>query len=81
HSERDTLLVGIISTFLHAHPFGVSIECICSYLQCLVIKINLREVGALLSRLPCTFRQELTGVGARLEKCWNFCSFQGIKST
>ncbi|KAM7417312.1 hypothetical protein PAMA_017125 [Pampus argenteus] len=33
HSETDALLVGIISTFLHVHPFGASIEYICSYLQ------------------------------------------------
>ncbi|XP_076005385.1 ecto-NOX disulfide-thiol exchanger 2-like [Genypterus blacodes] len=81
HSERDALLVGIISTFLHVHPFGASIEYICSYLQRLDTKINPGEVEALLSRLPCAFRQELTGVGASLEKRWNFCGFQGIKST
>ncbi|XP_035857289.1 ecto-NOX disulfide-thiol exchanger 2-like isoform X4 [Sander lucioperca] len=80
-SERDALLIGIISTFLHVHPFGASIEYICSYLQRLDTKINTSEVEALLSRLPCTFRQELTGVGASLEKRWNFCGFQGIKST
>ncbi|PWA18710.1 hypothetical protein CCH79_00005725, partial [Gambusia affinis] len=81
HSEREALLVGIISTFLHVHPFGASIEYICSYLQRLDTKINPSEVEALLSRLPCTFRQELTGVGASLEKRWNFCGFEGIKST
>ncbi|KAM9741659.1 ecto-NOX disulfide-thiol exchanger 2 isoform 2-T2 [Menidia menidia] len=81
HSEREALLVGIISTFLHVHPFGASIEYICSYLQRLDTKINPGEVEALLSRLPCTFRQELSGVGASLEKRWNFCGFQGIKST
>ncbi|XP_070769046.1 ecto-NOX disulfide-thiol exchanger 2 isoform X2 [Enoplosus armatus] len=81
HSEREALLVGIISTFLHVHPFGASIEYICSYLQRLDTKINPGEVEALLSRLPCTFKQELTGVGASLEKRWNFCGFQGIKST
>ncbi|KAG7517169.1 ecto-NOX disulfide-thiol exchanger 2 isoform X1 [Solea senegalensis] len=81
HSEREALLVGIISTFLHVHPFGASIEYICSYLQRLDTKINTGEVEALLSRLPCTFRQELTGVGASLEKRWNFCGFQGIKNT
>lgn len=79
-SEREALLVGIISTFLHVHPFGASIEYICSYLQRLDTKINPSEVEALLSRLPCTFRQELTGVGASLEKRWNFCGFEGIKS-
>ncbi|CAL8263708.1 unnamed protein product [Lota lota] len=80
-SEREALLVGIISTFLHVHPFGASIEYICSYLQRLDTKINPGEVESLLSRLPCTFRQELSGVGASLEKRWNFCGFDGIKST
>ncbi|KAJ0049763.1 hypothetical protein NL108_003526, partial [Boleophthalmus pectinirostris] len=32
-SEREALLVGIICTFLHVHPFGASLEYICSYLQ------------------------------------------------
>ncbi|XP_041697439.2 ecto-NOX disulfide-thiol exchanger 2 isoform X1 [Coregonus clupeaformis] len=81
HSEREALLVGIISTFLHVHPFGASIEYICSYLQRLNTKINTGEVDALLGRLPCTFRQELTGVGASLEKRWKFCGFEGIKTT
>ncbi|CAL9707203.1 unnamed protein product [Knipowitschia caucasica] len=79
-SEREALLVGIICTFLHVHPFGASLEYICSYLQRLDSKIGTSEVELLLSRLPCTFRQELTGVGASLEKRWNFCGFQGIKS-
>uniref|UniRef100_A0A3B3QHV7 Ecto-NOX disulfide-thiol exchanger 2 n=1 Tax=Paramormyrops kingsleyae TaxID=1676925 RepID=A0A3B3QHV7_9TELE len=71
---------GIISTFLHVHPFGASIEYICSYLQRLDTKIGTLEVEALLGRLPCTFRQELTGVGASLEKRWKFCGFEGIKT-
>uniref|UniRef100_A0A3B4FPQ7 Ecto-NOX disulfide-thiol exchanger 2-like n=1 Tax=Pundamilia nyererei TaxID=303518 RepID=A0A3B4FPQ7_9CICH len=79
--NAHVMQVGIISTFLHVHPFGASIEYICSYLQRLDTKINPTEVESLLSRLPCTFRQELTGVGASLEKRWNFCGFQGIKST
>ncbi|XP_062846423.1 ecto-NOX disulfide-thiol exchanger 2 isoform X2 [Trichomycterus rosablanca] len=79
-SEREALLVGIISTFLHVHPFGASIEYICSYLQRLDTKISTLEVETLLGRLPYTFRQELTGVGASLEKRWKFCGFEGIKT-
>uniref|UniRef100_A0A672MN53 Ecto-NOX disulfide-thiol exchanger 2 n=1 Tax=Sinocyclocheilus grahami TaxID=75366 RepID=A0A672MN53_SINGR len=71
---------GIISTFLHVHPFGASIEYICSYLQRLDTKISTTEVETLLGRLPCTFKQELTGVGASLEKRWKFCGFEGIKT-
>ncbi|XP_075752771.1 ecto-NOX disulfide-thiol exchanger 2 isoform X3 [Pelodiscus sinensis] len=84
-SEREALLVGespgIISTFLHVHPFGASIEYICSYLQRLDAKICPTEVEALMSRLQHTFKQELSGVGASLEKRWKFCGFDGLKMT
>ncbi|XP_074863579.1 ecto-NOX disulfide-thiol exchanger 2 isoform X3 [Carettochelys insculpta] len=80
-SEREALLVGIISTFLHVHPFGASIEYICSYLQRLDTKICPTEVEVLMSRLQHTFRQELSGVGASLEKRWKFCGFDGLKMT
>ncbi|XP_072482331.1 ecto-NOX disulfide-thiol exchanger 2 isoform X7 [Notamacropus eugenii] len=80
-SEREVLLVGIISTFLHVHPFGASIEYICSYLQRLDTKICTSEVETLMSRLQCTFKQEMTGVGASLEKRWKFCGFDGLKMT
>lgn len=65
----------------------VSVDvCLCMYQICVfivcicVFQINTGQVGALLGRLPCTFRQELTGVGASLEKRWKFCGFEGIKS-
>ncbi|XP_031213387.1 ecto-NOX disulfide-thiol exchanger 2 isoform X3 [Mastomys coucha] len=80
-SEREALLVGIISTFLHVHPFGASIEYICSYLNRLDNKISTSDVEALMSRLQHTFRQEMTGVGASLEKRWKFCGFEGLKLT
>ncbi|XP_035179492.1 ecto-NOX disulfide-thiol exchanger 2 isoform X2 [Oxyura jamaicensis] len=80
-SEREALLVGIISTFLHVHPFGASIEYICSYLQRLDSKICTTEVEGLMTRLQTTFKQELSGVGASLEKKWKFCGFDGLKTT
>ncbi|XP_070614423.1 ecto-NOX disulfide-thiol exchanger 2 isoform X2 [Erythrolamprus reginae] len=78
--EREALLVGIISTFLHVHPFGASIEYICSYLQRLDSKICTTEVENLMTRLQHTFKQELNGVGASLEKRWKFCGFEGLKT-
>ncbi|XP_060105947.1 ecto-NOX disulfide-thiol exchanger 2 isoform X3 [Heteronotia binoei] len=80
-SEREALLVGIISAFLHVHPFGASIEYICSYLQRLDSKICASEVEALMTRLQHTFKQEMSGVGASLEKRWKFCGFEGLKMT
>nr|BAE23482.1 unnamed protein product [Mus musculus] len=96
-SEREALLVGIISTFLHVHPFGASIEYICSYLNRLdnkasyqipsklttspLLPISTSDVESLMSRLQHTFRQEMTGVGASLEKRWKFCGFEGLRLT
>uniref|UniRef100_A0A4W3GX06 Ecto-NOX disulfide-thiol exchanger 2 n=1 Tax=Callorhinchus milii TaxID=7868 RepID=A0A4W3GX06_CALMI len=84
-SEREALLVGIISTFLHVHPFGASIEYICSYLQRLDAKVIWKYClcslcMSLMTRLHHMFHQEVTGVGASLEKRWKFCGFDGIKS-
>ncbi|XP_062997640.1 ecto-NOX disulfide-thiol exchanger 2 isoform X2 [Elgaria multicarinata webbii] len=79
-SEREALLVGIISTFLHVHPFGANIEYICSYLQRLDSKICASEVESLMMRLQHTFKQEMSGVGASLEKRWKFCGFEGLKT-
>lgn len=46
---------GIISTFLHVHPFGASIEYICSYLQRLDTKVtDSHESKLLLLWIRCT---------------------------
>ncbi|XP_029458797.1 ecto-NOX disulfide-thiol exchanger 1 isoform X2 [Rhinatrema bivittatum] len=39
-SEKEVLLIGIISTFLHVHPFGANIEYLWSYLQQLDSRIE-----------------------------------------
>ncbi|XP_072473260.1 ecto-NOX disulfide-thiol exchanger 1 isoform X4 [Notamacropus eugenii] len=80
-SEKEALLIGIISTFLHVHPFGANIEYLWSYMQQLDSKISANEIEMLLMRLPRMFKQEFTGVGATLEKRWKFCAFEGIKTT
>ncbi|XP_032467523.1 ecto-NOX disulfide-thiol exchanger 1 isoform X3 [Phocoena sinus] len=80
-SEKEALLIGIISTFLHVHPFGANIEYLWSYMQQLDSKISANEIETLLMRLPRMFKQEFTGVGATLEKRWKLCAFEGIKTT
>uniref|UniRef100_A0A8D2LAZ4 Ecto-NOX disulfide-thiol exchanger 1 n=1 Tax=Varanus komodoensis TaxID=61221 RepID=A0A8D2LAZ4_VARKO len=80
-SEKEALLIGIISTFLHVHPFGANIEYLWSYMQQLDSKISANEIEMLLMRLPHMFKQEFSGVGATLEKRWKFCAFEGIKTT
>nr|XP_019960348.1 PREDICTED: ecto-NOX disulfide-thiol exchanger 1-like [Paralichthys olivaceus] len=71
---------GIISTFLHVHPFGANLEYLVSYIQRLDSKVSAGELERLMVRLPAMFRQELSGVGATLEKRWKFCGFDSLGS-
>jgi len=77
-NEREGKLIGLISTFLHVHPFGASVDYIVSYLQRLDVIIRSPEVEDLLQSLPSVFRQDLKGVGAMLERRWKFLGFDGI---
>ncbi|MEQ2265062.1 hypothetical protein XENORESO_002259 [Xenotaenia resolanae] len=79
-SEKEALLLGIISTFLHVHPFGANLEYLWSYIQRLDSKVSAGELEHLMVRLPSMFRQELSGVGATLEKRWKFCGFDSLSS-
>ncbi|XP_041857625.1 ecto-NOX disulfide-thiol exchanger 1 isoform X2 [Melanotaenia boesemani] len=79
-SEKEALLLGIISTFLHVHPFGANLEYLWSYIQRLDSKVSASELERLMVRLPSMFKQELSGVGATLEKRWKFCGFDSLSS-
>uniref|UniRef100_A0AAR2JBI8 RRM domain-containing protein n=1 Tax=Pygocentrus nattereri TaxID=42514 RepID=A0AAR2JBI8_PYGNA len=75
-----SLSAGVISTFLHVHPFGANIEYLWSYIQRLDAKISASELERLMVRLPNMFKQEFSGVGATLEKRWKFCGFEALNS-
>ncbi|XP_028993688.1 ecto-NOX disulfide-thiol exchanger 1 isoform X3 [Betta splendens] len=79
-SEKEALLLGVISTFLHVHPFGANLEYLWSYIQRLDSKVSAGELERLMVRLPSMFRQELSGVGATLEKRWKFCGFDSLSA-
>ncbi|XP_044782773.2 ecto-NOX disulfide-thiol exchanger 1 isoform X6 [Bubalus bubalis] len=56
-SEKEALLIGIISTFLHVHPFGANIEYLWSYMQQLDSKYPCEKANAVLeSRARCSIR-------------------------
>uniref|UniRef100_H3DPY9 Ecto-NOX disulfide-thiol exchanger 1 n=1 Tax=Tetraodon nigroviridis TaxID=99883 RepID=H3DPY9_TETNG len=79
-SEKEAVLLGIISTFLHVHPFGANLEYLWSYIQRLDSQVSAADLERLMVRLPTMFRQELSGVGANLEKRWSFCGFDSLSS-
>ncbi|KAK2150274.1 hypothetical protein LSH36_414g02021 [Paralvinella palmiformis] len=66
----------LLSTFLHVHPFGASLDYIWSYLQRLEIKVRTSELEDLLERYPGLYKQTIYGVGASMEKRWKFIGFE-----
>ncbi|XP_071452186.1 ecto-NOX disulfide-thiol exchanger 2 [Hetaerina americana] len=74
-TERDARLIGLVSTFLHVHPFGAGVDYVWSYLQKIEPSLRPSDVEALLSRFPSLFRQELSGIGANMERKWLFAGF------
>ncbi|XP_077435765.1 ecto-NOX disulfide-thiol exchanger 1-like [Vanacampus margaritifer] len=79
-SEKEALLLGVMSAFLHVHPFGANLEYLCSYVRSLDSQVSSGELERLMVRLPLMFRQQLSGVGATLEKRWKFCGFDSLQS-
>ncbi|CAG2065145.1 unnamed protein product [Timema podura] len=74
-TDREARLIGLISTFLHVHPFGAGVDYVWSYLQKLDPTLRPGEVELLMSRFPTVFRQELSGIGANMERRWQFFGF------
>ncbi|GFY43963.1 ecto-NOX disulfide-thiol exchanger 1 [Trichonephila inaurata madagascariensis] len=74
-SDNETCLVALISIFLHVHPFGASIDYICSYLVKTHPTIITRDIESLMRKFPNLFKEESTGIGATLEKKWMFVGF------
>jgi hypothetical protein len=47
-----------------------------SYLQKMEPTLRPGEVESLMSRFPTVFRQELSGIGANMERRWLFAGFK-----
>ncbi|ODM95530.1 Ecto-NOX disulfide-thiol exchanger 1, partial [Orchesella cincta] len=74
-SEKEARLVGIISTFLHVHPFGASVDYIWSYAQKVLPMVRPNQIELLMTKFPSLFRQEVSGIGATFERKWVFVGF------
>jgi hypothetical protein len=56
--------------FLNVHPFGAGVDYVWSYVQKLEPQIRPADIEALLTRFPSLFQQELSGIGANMERRW-----------
>lgn len=73
--DKEAKLIGIISTFLHVHPFGASTDYVWSYVQKMEPQLSPNQVEDLLRKFPTVFIQEMSGVGANIERKWVFNGF------
>lgn len=79
-NEISLSLIGLLATFLHVHPFGAGVDYVWSYLQKMEPTLRPGEVESLMSRFPTVFRQELSGIGANMERRWQFAGFKTSQS-
>lgn len=76
----EARLIGLVSTFLVVHPFGASLDYIFSYVQRTAPNLRPKELEEILSRYGSIFNEEVSGVGAKIERKWKFCGFNDTKS-
>uniref|UniRef100_A0A1B6DUN6 RRM domain-containing protein n=2 Tax=Clastoptera arizonana TaxID=38151 RepID=A0A1B6DUN6_9HEMI len=75
-SEKEAKLIGLIAIFLHVHPFGASVDYVWSFLHKLDSSLKPSEVEQLMTRFTSVFQQELSGIGANMERRWVFEGFR-----
>lgn len=78
--SMEARLIGLVSTFLVVHPFGASLDYIFSYVQRTAPNLRPKELEEILSRYDGIFNEEVSGVGAKIERKWKFCGFYDTKS-
>lgn len=76
----EARLIGLVSTFLVVHPFGASLDYIFSYVQRTAPNLRPKELEEILSRYGSIFNEEVSGIGAKIERKWKFCGFYDTKS-
>lgn len=79
-SDKEAKLIGITSTFLHVHPMGASTDYLWSYVQKMEPDIRQNQLEDLLCRFPTVFVQNMSGVGANIERKWVFNGFAGTEN-
>ena len=72
---------GLVCCFLHVHPTGASVDYIWSYLHRLGLACRVSELETVLEKFPVIFRQEVSGVGATIERRWHFSCYRNLNLT
>ncbi|XP_059607391.1 ecto-NOX disulfide-thiol exchanger 2 [Phlebotomus argentipes] len=72
---EEARIIGLVSTFLVVHPFGASTDYIWSYVHRVAPHLRPKGLEELLSRYTNIFVEQVTGVGAKIERNWRFSGF------
>ncbi|CAG0878476.1 unnamed protein product [Darwinula stevensoni] len=74
-THQEIRVIGVVSTFLHIHPWGASTDYILSYLQCMDLGMKAGDLEILLGKFPSLFVQEYSGIGASIERKWKYLGY------
>lgn len=74
--EDDARIISLVSAFLVVHPFGASTDYIWSYVNRFV-PVRPKGLEEILARYSNLFVEDVTGVGARIERKWRYSGFEG----
>ncbi|GAB0086924.1 Ecto-NOX disulfide-thiol exchanger [Sergentomyia squamirostris] len=77
--QDEARIIGLVSTFLVVHPFGASTDYIWSYVHRVAPNLRPKALEEILSRYDDIFVEQVTGIGAKIERNWRFCGFDEDK--
>lgn len=75
--EDEARIISLVSAFLVVHPFGASTDYIWSYVNRFVPVVRPKGLEEILVRYSNLFTEDVTGVGAKIERKWRYNGFEG----
>lgn len=79
--EDEARIISLVSAFLVVHPFGASTDYIWSYVNRFVPTVRPKGLEEILVRYSNLFADDVTGVGAKIERKWRYNGFQSQSSS
>lgn len=75
--EEEARIISLVSAFLVVHPFGASTDYVWSYVNRFVPAVRPKGLEEILVRYSNLFLEDVTGVGAKIERKWRYKGFEG----
>lgn len=74
--EDEARIISLVSAFLVVHPFGASTDYVWSYVSRFVPAVRPKALEEILVRYSNLFTEDVTGVGAKIERKWRYAGFE-----